>query len=67
MGCVARIVLVLLMSVLAGCQQPRSSQPPLGQDSFARYQQQTRDWVASHRAFQTLDKTTELQWNTPQE
>ncbi|MGK9175501.1 alpha/beta fold hydrolase [Yokenella regensburgei] len=61
-----RGIILILMALVAGCQQ-QNREPPLGQDSFARYQQQTRDWVASHRFFQTLDKPAELQWNTPQE
>lgn len=53
--------------LLAGCQQRSAPQAPLGQHSFQRYQQETRDWVAARRAFQTLDKKQELAWNTPQE
>lgn len=41
--------------------------PPFGQASFAEYQQQTRAWVAAHRAFQSADRETELTWNAPQE
>ncbi|WP_437890650.1 alpha/beta hydrolase [Phytobacter sp. V91] len=59
-------ILLALTLLLAGCQQQQREQP-LGQQSFTEYQQQTRAWVASHRAFQTLDKTSELQWNSPQE
>ncbi len=60
--------LLIAALAIAGCQQSREQQqPPLGQTSFAEYQQQTRDWVAAHRSFQTLDKTRELTWNTPQE
>ena len=59
-------LLLVLIAVLAGCQQ-RPVQPPTGQGSFADYQRQTREWVSAHRAFQSLDKSTELAWNTPQE
>lgn len=58
---------LLALALLAGCQQRHDTQPPLGQQSFAQYQQQTRDFVAAHRAFQTLDKDLELRLNTPQE
>ncbi|UYU33633.1 alpha/beta fold hydrolase [Siccibacter colletis] len=57
----------LLLLVLAGCQRQQVAAPPLGQHSFAAYQQQTRDWLLAHRAFQTLDKAGELAWNSPQE
>lgn len=58
--------LLLFCLMLTGCQQ-RAAVAPAGQHSFAQYQQQTRDWVNQHRAFQSLDKQTELRWNTPQE
>ncbi len=53
--------------LLVGCQQQKRVSTPLGQSSFAEYQQQTRDYVAARRAFQTLDKPAELRLNTPQE
>lgn len=53
--------------LIVGCQQQKRVEAPLGQSSFAQYQQQTRDYVAAHRAFQTLDKPAELRLNTPQE
>ncbi len=56
-----------LSLLLVGCQQRTAVDAPLGQKSFASYQQQTRAFVAAHRAFQTLDKNAELQLNTPQE
>lgn len=59
--------LVVALVALTGCQQRHGVQPPLAQKSFAEYQQQTRDFVAAHRAFQTLDKASELRLNTPQE
>ncbi|WP_342320743.1 alpha/beta fold hydrolase [Kosakonia sp. BYX6] len=59
--------LLLALGLLTGCQQRHVAPPPLGQSSFAEYQQQTRDFVAAHRAFQTLDKDAELRLNTPQE
>lgn len=59
-------LLLVFSFVVIGCQQ-RPDQLPTGQTSFADYQQQTRAWVNGHRAFQTLDKPTELAWNTPQE
>lgn len=59
--------LLLALGLLTGCQQRHVAQSPLGQSSFAEYQQQTRDFVAAHRAFQTLDKDAELRLNTPQE
>lgn len=59
--------LVLALVALTGCQQRPGVQPPLAQKSFTEYQQQTRDFVAAHRAFQTLDKASELRLNTPQE
>lgn len=59
--------LVVALVALTGCQQRSGEQPPLAQKSFAEYQQQTRDFVAAHRAFQTLDKASELRLNTPQE
>lgn len=63
----AVIVAFIALVILTGCQQRSGPQAPLGQDSFRRYQQETRDWVAARRAFQTLDKNQELAWNTPQE
>lgn len=63
----AVIVALIALVILTGCQQRSGPQAPLGQDSFRRYQQETRDWVAARRAFQTLDKNQELAWNTPQE
>lgn len=59
--------LVVALVALIGCQQRPGVQPPLAQKSFTEYQQQTRDFVAAHRAFQTLDKASELRLNTPQE
>lgn len=59
-------LLLVFSLALLGCQQ-RAQMAPTGQASFADYQQQTREWVSGHRAFQTLDKQTELTWNTPQE
>jgi len=53
--------------LIVGCQQQQRVEAPLGQSSFAAYQQQTRNYVAAHRAFQTLDKPAELRLNTPQE
>lgn len=61
------IVAFIALIILTGCQQRSGPQAPLGQESFSRYQQETRDWVAARRAFQTLDKNQELAWNTPQE
>lgn len=58
---------LLLCLLLAGYQKPQPGVPPFGQASFADYQQQTRAWVATHRAFQSADRETELVWNTPQE
>ena len=53
--------------LLSGCQQRADTVAPTGQSSFLSYQQQTRDFVAAHRRFQTLQKEDELRWNTPQE
>ena len=63
-----RVILACVAALgLTGCQHRPANETPLGQTSFAGYQQETRDWVAAHRAFQTLDKKQELAWNTPQE
>ncbi|MGY5957172.1 alpha/beta fold hydrolase [Kosakonia sp. BK9b] len=60
-------VVIMALCWLVGCQQRSGDTPPLGQKTFARYQQQTRAYVAAHRAFQTLDKNAELALNIPQE
>lgn len=62
-----RVVALMIVLLLVGCQHQPHPQPPLGQASFAAYQLQTRDYVRAHRAFQTLDKSAELALNTPQE
>ncbi|SCC24201.1 Esterase/lipase [Kosakonia oryzendophytica] len=67
MGTRIGFAMIVLSLLLVGCQQRASVEAPLGQKSFASYQQQTRAFVAAHRAFQTLDKNAELQLNTPQE
>ncbi|PWC25865.1 MULTISPECIES: alpha/beta hydrolase [Brenneria] len=53
--------------ILSGCAGRQHDITPLGQTTFARYQQETARWVAQHRAFQSADKNLELAWNTPQE
>lgn len=60
-------IIVGIGLMLSGCQQRADSSAPVGQPTFHSYQQQTRNWVATHRAFQTLEKEDELRWNTPQE
>lgn len=60
-------ILIVFLSVVGGCGRSPHNNPPLGQASFARYQQETTRWVEQHRIFQTLDKHQELAWNTPSE
>lgn len=57
----------LLMLSLLGCVSAQSSQPPLGQKSFAAYQAETRTWLSRHRQFQSPDIEAELGWNAPRE
>lgn len=59
------LMLAFGLPTLTACG--RSTTPPLGQSSFADYQQQTEQWVRQHRAFQSGDTRQELSWNTPQE
>ena len=40
---------------------------PLGQASFAAYQDETRQWLQQARDFQSPDHNAELDWNAPQE
>lgn len=49
------------------CSRAPQQITPMGQPSFARYQQETTHWVEQHRRFQTLNKAQELAWNTPSE
>jgi esterase/lipase len=44
-----------------------STEPPLGQSSFAEYRQQTVTWLQEHRTFQTSDHAAEMEWNAPHE
>ncbi|MEX0492497.1 alpha/beta hydrolase [Raoultella terrigena] len=60
------ILSILLFSSVSGCRS-KAPQMPSGQTSFVDYQQQTVEWVKSHRNFQTARHDTELEWNTPHE
>lgn len=57
----------LLAALLTACSTSAERRPPLGQKNFAQYQQETRQWLLQHRAFQSGDKAAELGWNLPQE
>lgn len=61
------LIVAVCLLLMAGCSGKQHDMMPLGQSSFARYQQEMTSWVAQHRAFQTNDKGMELSWNTPQE
>lgn len=61
------LFLLILLAVLSACSRTPPPITPLGQPTFALYQQETTHWVEQHRHFQTLDKALELTWNTPSE
>ncbi len=64
----AAIFLCCLPLLLAACAgiAPRPSMP-LGQQSFAAYQQDARRWVAANRSYQIRDPGTEIALNIPRE
>lgn len=61
------VLLLIMITALGACNRSTQQIPPMGQRSFADYQQETTQWVMQHRRFQTLDKAQELVWNTPSE
>lgn len=61
------LCVLILLAFLSACSRTPPPITPLGQPTFARYQQETTRWVEEHRRFQTLDKALELTWNTPSE
>ncbi|MEE3650700.1 alpha/beta fold hydrolase [Brenneria sp. HEZEL_4_2_4] len=67
MAVFSSMVIGVFLLLISGCTGAQQDIMPLGQTSFARYQQETARWVEQHRAFQTTDKNLELVWNTPQE
>jgi esterase/lipase len=65
----ASIMAPLMLSVMAvmltaGCAA-RAPSVPLGQDSFSRYSEETRQFIAAHRHFQTDDHAAEVGFNAP--
>lgn len=61
------LFMLMLLAFLTACSHTPPPITPLGQPTFALYQQETTRWVEEHRRFQTLDKALELTWNTPSE
>lgn len=61
------VLMLAILAMLSACSRTPPPMTPLGQTSFARYQQETTRWVEQHRRFQTLNKAQELAWNTPSE
>ncbi len=57
-----------LLLLLAGCAgiTPRPAMP-LGQSSFAAYEEDARRWVANNRSYQVRDPGTEVALNRPRE
>ncbi|WP_409310081.1 alpha/beta fold hydrolase [Pectobacterium sp. B1J-3] len=64
---ILHLIVALCLLLIAACSGKERNITPLGQSSFASYQQETTRWVTQHRTFQTNDKKMELVWNTPQE
>lgn len=64
-----KLLLPLIALLLTACSQTAlpGDKPPLGQDSFASYQQQTRQWLRRHRHFTSPRIDAELDYNTPQQ
>lgn len=61
------LMLLGVMTAMSACNRPPQQITPMGQLSFAQYQQETSRWVEQNRRFQTLNKEQELAWNTPSE
>lgn len=55
----------LMAIVLAAGCAARPPSVPLGQDSFARYSEETRQFIAAHRHFQGAGHTAEIGFNAP--
>ncbi|RBP67749.1 hypothetical protein [Brenneria salicis] len=53
----ANLIVAVALLFIAGCSEKSYDITPLGQTSFARYQQETTRWVEQNRVFQTDDKS----------
>lgn len=59
-----------LIMLLQGCAAPAGPKAPLGQNDFADYQVQTRQWLLERRAYTSAvaaEQAQETDWNSPRE